>query len=213
MKVAVDLKTSALLAQAAAWRLASLVLERPRTGRRDEIERLSCELTDGELAAYAKGAQDLTEENYHRLFGPGGTVSPREVSYCGFEDPGRLMAELNTFYRAFSFEPRREEPNDHISVEVGFVGYLFLKEAYAGLRKSTGAAEITRSARERFMNDHVLRCAEGIQNGLHESPPCLRQVFLWLVKESAAERGRNASLAPSTGPRSSPLERLEPVDS
>ena len=188
MNAALDLKTEELLAQAAAWRLASLLLERPRPGWPDEIETLSCEVTDRELSAYARETGDGTEETYHRLFGPGGIVSPREVSYCGFEDPGRLMAELNAFYRAFWFEPRREEPIDHISVETGFVGYLFLKEAYAGLRRSRDATEITRSARERFTNEHVLRCADGIIGRLDDSSPALQQVCLWLLKKAGGGR-------------------------
>jgi hypothetical protein len=184
MNAALDLRTEELLAQAAAWRLASLLLERPRPWWRDEIEKLSCEVADRELSAYAREAGDETEETYHRLFGPGGIVSPREVSYCGFEDPGRLMAELNAFYHAFLFEPRREEPIDHISVEAGFVGYLFLKQAYATLRRSVDASEITRNARARFASEHLLRCAEGISGRLDQCPLSLRQVFSWLVKKA-----------------------------
>jgi TorA maturation chaperone TorD len=187
MNAALDFRTSDLLAEAASWRLASLLVERPRPGWRHEIERLSREAADQELAACARDAQEATEENYQRLFGPGGIVSPREVSYCGFEDPGRLMAELSAFYRAFLFEPRREEPIDHISVEAGFVGYLFLKEAYAGLRRSMEAAEITRSARERFTNEHVLRCAEGIIGRLDGS--ChVQKVLAWAVQKAPAHR-------------------------
>jgi nitrate reductase assembly molybdenum cofactor insertion protein NarJ len=186
MSAALDLKTGELLAQAACWRLASLLLERPRPGWRNEIEKLSREVADRELAACARDVGDETEETYHRLFGPGGIVSPREVSYCGFEDPGRLMAELNAFYRAFLFEPRREEPIDHIAVETGFVGYLFLKESYAGLRRSGDAVEITRSARERFTNEHVLRCADGIIRAL-DVRFSARRVCLWLGKKPAGD--------------------------
>jgi len=188
MNVTAEVKSGDLLAQAAAWRLVSLLLERPREGWREEIEKLSAEVTGRELTACAKDAMDQTEEAYHRLFGPGGAVSPREVSYCGFEDPGWLMAELSAFYRAFSFEPRREEPIDHVAVESGFLGYLFLKEAYAETRGDSEAAEITRSARQRFMKEHLLRCADGILDRLNDGPGSLQRIFLWLVKNARERR-------------------------
>lgn len=182
MSIPADLKTGQLLAQAAAWRLASLLLERPRPEWKSEIAKLRNEVADRKLASYAKRAACGTEESYHRIFGPAGAVSPREVSYCGFEDPGRLMAELASFYQAFSFQPRREEPIDHISVEAGFVGYLFLKEAYAQMRGDSESAEITKSARERFTGEHLGRCAQGMIAQLSDGPPYLRSALLWLVK-------------------------------
>jgi hypothetical protein len=175
-----------LLSEAAAWRLVSLLLERPRAQWHREIEQLSSEANDKQLSSCAREAKPATEELYHRWFGPGGAVSPREVSYCGFEDPGRLMAELNSFYHAFSYRPRREEPIDHISVEAGFVGYLFLKEAYAKQRGDSEAADITQIARKRFINEHVSHCASGIVDRLKYSPLYLRKVFLWVVKKAQA---------------------------
>jgi len=185
-KMSLDVHVQELVAQAAAWRLASLLLERPRHEWKDEISAVRSEVADEELSSCAEKAQQGTEEAYHRLFGPGGKVSPREVSYCGFEDPGRLMAELQSFYQAFSYLPRREESIDHVSVEAGFVGYLFLKEAYARTQENAGAAQITKSARSRFMKEHVSRCAAGIFDRLNDSTSYLQGAFLWLV-----EKGRN----------------------
>ena len=182
MKAMAEAQAQKLVAQAAAWRLASLLLERPRGQWHSEIEQLSFEASDEKLSCCVREAKPVTEELYHRCFGPGGTVSPREVSYCGFEDPGRLMAELNSFYHAFSYSPRREEPIDHVAVEAGFVGYLFLKEAYASQRGDADAAEVTKRARERFMNEHLLRCACGIIEGLNKNPIYLRNIVLWLTK-------------------------------
>lgn len=187
MNVAFDLKTEELLAQATVWRLASLLLERPRPEWRNEIAKLSSGVIDRELADCAKDAGDGTEEAYHRLFGPGGAVSPREVSYCGFEDPGHLMANLRAFYDAFSFRPQREEPIDHISVEAGFVGYLFLKEAYAWTQGNWDGAAITKDAREHFMNEHVTRCAGGMHRRMGDSPCYLRGVFLWMLGRARSD--------------------------
>ncbi len=173
--------TEALVAQAAAWRLASLLLERPRPQWRNEIAELASEVSDQKLRLSVAETEQATEELYHRLFGPGGTISPREVSYCGMEDPGQVMAHLASFYQAFSFTPRREESIDHISVEAGFVGYLFLKEAYAQLQGDTESGEITQDARERFIKQHLDRCAEGLISRLNDFPLYVRNVLSWLA--------------------------------
>ncbi len=183
MKNTADFKSEELVAQAAAWRLASLLLERPRSGWKKQIGALCSEVTDPELSFCAQQADQGTEELYQRLFGPGGIISPREVSYCGFEDPGRLMAELQSYYHAFSFRPRREESIDHISVESGFVGYLLLKEAYAEMQGDAEAAEITKNARERFTNEHLARCARGMIARPTDIPFYLRNVLSWLAEK------------------------------
>ena len=185
MKISPDHYGTRLLAQAAAWRLASLLLERPGPEWKRKIVELCSEVTDHELSSSAKRAHHGSEEIYQRLFGPGGAVSPREVSYCGFEDPGRLMAELQSFYDVFSFAPRREECIDHVAVEAGFVGYLFLKEAYAEMRGAGKSARVTKTARERFVTEHVVRCAIGMIDRLtDESPHYVRNVLLWVANKA-----------------------------
>ncbi len=173
--------TEGLLTQAAAWRLASLLLERPRPQWRSEIIQLAPEIKDKNLRDSATNSAEATEELYHRLFGPGGTASPREVSYCGMEDPGQVMAQLSSFYQAFSFTPRREDSIDHISVEAGFIGYLFLKEAYAELQGDRESGDITKHARENFFRDHVERCVRGLVQRAEEFPPYIRNVLSWLT--------------------------------
>jgi nitrate reductase assembly molybdenum cofactor insertion protein NarJ len=173
--------TEALLAQAAAWRLASLLLERPRPQWRTELTELAPEVKDEALRDSATETEEATEELYQRLFGPGGAISPREVSYCGMEDPGQVMAQLASFYQAFSFTPRREDSIDHISVEAGFVGYLFLKQAYAELQGDTDSGNITKEARERFVKEHLERCAQGLLNHLDDFPQYVRNVLSWLA--------------------------------
>jgi nitrate reductase assembly molybdenum cofactor insertion protein NarJ len=183
MNVSADPKTQQLVAQAAAWRLASLLLERPRQEWKNELLKLCSEVADRKLLSSAKRAAQVSEEIYHRIFGPGGTASPREVSYCGFEDPGRVMADVAAFYQAFAFQPRREEAIDHIAVEAGFVSYLLLKEAYARTRGDAESVEVTNSARRRFVDDHIGQCARGMMNRLKEVPPYLRGVLSWLAEK------------------------------
>lgn len=181
MSRAIPSTTEALVSEAAAWRLASALLERPRPQWRSEIVELAAEVAEQKLRSSAAETQEATEELYHRLFGPGGAISPREVSYCGFEDPGQVMAQLATFYQAFSFAPRREESIDHISVEAGFVGYLFLKEAYARLQGNEESEVVTEQARQRFITEHLQRCAQGMIDRVSDLPPYLKNVLSWLA--------------------------------
>jgi nitrate reductase assembly molybdenum cofactor insertion protein NarJ len=193
MSIGSDRNAIDLLAHAASWRLASLLLERPRPGWRDEIEKLSCEVADQELSTVAE-VTDETEGVYHWFFGPGGVVSPREVSYCGFEDPGHLMADLASFYDGFSFRPQREEPIDHISVETGFVGYLFLKEAYARTEGNQEAAKVAEQGRELFIKEHVARCAEGMEKRTRDGASHIAKVLLWVMR-MARESSSDALVA------------------
>ena len=145
----------ATVAAAAEWRLIGLLLERPRPGWREEIEALAGESGDDALRRAAASAGAANEGTYLHLVGPGGLVSPREVSYRPMEDPGWVLADLRRFYDAFAFHPRAEDPIDHIAVETSFVGYLFLKEAFARAGGDDVAAETTAAARRDFLEAHL----------------------------------------------------------
>ena len=188
MTIRHEFQSEELLTRAAAWRLASLLLERPTPEWKNKIAQLCSEITDEKLLACAVQAGQAGEEIYHRLFGPGGTLSPREVSYCGFEDPGRLMAELQAFYQAFLFHPQREEAIDHLSVEAGFIGYLFLKEVYAQMDGNPEAAKVTKSARERFADEHIARCVAGMIERTSEKPGYIQLLLLWLIDRVERDR-------------------------
>jgi hypothetical protein len=150
-----------LLAEAAAWRLLGLLLERLRGGWWREVEELSRELGDPELAAAVDAAREEAAEGlYLALLGPGGVASAREVSYRGMEDPGRILADLRAFYGAFAFNPNTEEAADHLSVEAGFLGFLRLKEAFARARGEGEKAAIAADAASRFRADHLSACAQ-----------------------------------------------------
>lgn len=150
------------VARAAEFRLIGLLLERPKEGSRAAIEALAREVGDDALKALADRLAAFDEPSYVALLGPGGPVSPREAAYCRREDPGRIMADLAGFYRAFAFEPRTEDPPDHVAVETGFAGYLHLKEAYARMRGDAEAADVTIAARGRFLAEHLAPLAAGM---------------------------------------------------
>jgi len=143
------------LSDAAAWRLAGLLLERPRPGWHGEVKALSREVKDPALQVAAAASREAAEGAYLRLLGPGGALSPREVAYRAKEDPGRVLADIAGFYRAFSFSPRAEDPIDHVSVETNFAAYLCLKVAYALREGNREDAETTSRALHLFAEEHL----------------------------------------------------------
>jgi nitrate reductase assembly molybdenum cofactor insertion protein NarJ len=151
-----DPRVRELLAEATVWRLLSLLFERPRKGWREDVEALSSVVTDPALGSAAGAAHEEASEGlYLALLGPGGLVSPREVTYRGMEDPGQILADISTFYNAFAFQPETEEAPDHLAVEAGFLGYLCLKEGYALARGNEEEAEVAAKAAARFRESHL----------------------------------------------------------
>jgi Nitrate reductase delta subunit len=177
-----------LLAQAAAWRMAALLLERPRCTWQSEITALATEIAEQQLRSAAGESGEATEELYQSLFGPGGSVSPREVTYCGMEDPGRIMAELAAWYTAFAFAPRVEECADHICVEAGFVGYLLLKQAYTHMQGDLDSEQLVEQAKNRFIKQHLNRSAQGILTRSAELPAYMQTVLSWLAAHGCQDQ-------------------------
>jgi nitrate reductase assembly molybdenum cofactor insertion protein NarJ len=156
MNPLLDERQRRLLAEAAEWRMISLLLECPAAGWREKVAALAPEVADRDLAAAAEAAlSEATEGAYHSLFGPGGPVAPREVSHGRLVEFGHLLAELEAQYQAFAYQPQTAEPADHASVEAGFVAYLRLKEAYALACGDAERAAVTAEAARRFLEDHL----------------------------------------------------------
>jgi TorA maturation chaperone TorD len=145
-----------LLADAAQWRLISLLLLRPTTERKQEVRQLADEVGEQAMAAAAHDwCEHATEGAYLHLLGPGGLVPAREVAYRPFADPGWLLADVNRYHQAFGYHADPEEPPDHLAALADFVAYLFVKEAYARHCDDDERAKATRAARERFVEEHV----------------------------------------------------------
>jgi TorA maturation chaperone TorD len=147
-----------ILRAAATWRFIGLLLERPRGSWLAEIRSLSQEAGAPALAGLAESAGDASEGIYLRILGPGGTVSPREIAYRA-DDPGAVLASLSEFYQAFAFRPAAEDPPDHLAVEVGFLGYLHLKKAYAQLSGDPDGIAVTDRAITRLEREHLRNIA------------------------------------------------------
>lgn len=150
-----------LLAEASEWRLISLLFDCPTNDWRKQVSDLAAVLEDKILKRAAIAAQtEASEGLFHSVFGPGGPAPGREISYRGWVQPGYMLAEVATFYDAFSYEPITDEVPDHVSVETGFIAYLRLKEAFAREEADMEAAEITTEASKKFIDEHLSKYAE-----------------------------------------------------
>jgi hypothetical protein len=188
-----DQAVTGLLQQAADYRLIGLLLERPREGWIQQVSELGLTSTDANLRLAAEKAAEAREGVYLDALGPGGVVSPREVGHRVAGDPGHILSEIEGFYTAFAFQPRTEEPSDHISVEAGFMGFLALKEAYAVSSGDAESAQTTREAAEKFRASHLVAFAEPISVALDNT-----------VVDYLALTGK--ALLSRTGPRPKDLE-------
>ncbi len=158
-----DERTRVLIADAARWRLLSLLFERPRGDWRAQVAALADSVDEEELRAVAlRAARQGNQSQFLAALGPGSEASPREVAYRPLGDAGHLLAELQSFYDAFAFHPETEEPADHVAVETAFVSYLQLKEAYARASGDTEAASIVSDAAATFLREHLCAIAASL---------------------------------------------------
>jgi TorA maturation chaperone TorD len=159
-----------VLRDAASWTLLGQLFECPHERWRIQISHLAEELADDAFtkAVEAVGS-DATEGQYHSVFGPGGPASPREATYHDTLELGSLMSELSAFYQGFAYSSGLDEPPDHIAVELGFVGYLRLKQAYAMAAGDDEHATVASLAAERFIADHLAISAVPLARTLRTS--------------------------------------------
>ncbi len=156
--------------EAAEWRMIALLLERPRDRWWSEVADLALNVQDPALVEAAAAAADAREGTYLAWAGTGGRVSLREAGHRASADPAHVLAEIESYYAAFAYQPAREDPCDHLAVEAGFVSYLKLKEAYAIARGSAEEADVTHKAAEQFIARHIACMAEPVANALSEDP-------------------------------------------
>jgi nitrate reductase assembly molybdenum cofactor insertion protein NarJ len=186
-----------LLREAAEWRLIGLLLEYPSCGWREQVAEVAAEVTDPRLRAAAGEAPAQASEGlYQSIFGPGGPVSPREVTYLGGIQLGYLLSELAACYDAFAYHPATTEPADHLSVECGFVAYLKLKQAYALSCGDSEHAQLTAEAAERFMAEHLSAMAQPVSEALASGFPS----YLAVAAELLLERTGRPRSAPAPIP-------------
>jgi nitrate reductase assembly molybdenum cofactor insertion protein NarJ len=184
--VELDSRVAELLIEACEWRMAGLLFEYPAGAWHDRVQALTQTSGSAVLAQAADAALVQASEGLHySLFGPGGPVSPREVSYSPSLQPGYLLSELSAYYEAFGYTPEMEETPDHIAVEAGFAAYLRLKEAYALMCGDHERATVTREAAESFVRQHLASMAQPIYQALEANGPPYLAIAARLVLERA----------------------------
>jgi nitrate reductase assembly molybdenum cofactor insertion protein NarJ len=165
-----DARQRERLREAVEWRLLGLLFEPPSPAWREQVRALIPETESSGLQAAAQAAvEEARESLFCTLFGPGGSAPAREASCTQAVELGSLMAELAAYYEAFGYQPATAEPPDHIAVELGFMGYLRLKEAYALACEDAERAALTAEAAERFLRQHLRVLAGPLVSALRSS--------------------------------------------
>ncbi len=200
-----EARVAALLHEAAAWRLLGLLLERPHDEWWQGVKTLSRACADPEIVGAAEAAVAAGDEgHYLAIVGPGGPVSLRAVTYRGMEDPGRIIADLRSFYEAFAFHPATEEAPDHLAVEAGFLGYLYLKEAYARARGSEDEADVAAQAAACFREEHLSGLAWPVADRLQSAGVRYLAVAATALARRAGSRRRAEAKLSSPAPICNP---------
>lgn len=164
------------LSEAAAWHFLALLFENPRSGWHEEVRSVARETGRKELRRLADQAQSAVGEEYSKVMGPKGTVSPIESTYQECVDTSTVRSELLDLYRSLSYPPPPELPADHIAVEIDFVASLLLREAFAEAECQAATLVRLRKARERFVENHLCSFAKSLARHLEgQSPGYLRE--------------------------------------
>ncbi len=203
--MAPDLSVPAAIArlfeEAAEWRLLGLLFEYPTEAWRRRLEALSPDLPSESLRGLAAAALAQASSGLHvALFGPGGAVRAREVSYRSGVQPGYLMAELAAYYEAFGYQPALDEPGDHMAVTLGFVSYLKLKQAYALAAGATEHARIAEEAAADFLHDHLGAYAGPVAAALEDSGPAYLAQAARIIHSRAGDPPGGARMSGSHWP-------------
>ncbi len=155
-----------LLEVGATWRFLSLLFRCPSDAPALSIRTLAWELPPqwrpkAREIGSASGCPRL-EAAYHGLLGSAGPVSPYESDYQGpgregLREKGAILGDVAGFYKAFAFDHSKEmlETPDHIAVELAFMSYLKLKEAYACMDGDHEAYRTCLEAEDKFLNEHL----------------------------------------------------------
>lgn len=151
------------LTRATLCRTLAVALRAPKPGHVEELSALAEALprdTREPFLALAKLAGPDLESEHHRLLGAGGSCPPAESDHLPWRTlggKGPILGDVAAFYRAFAFEPDREqrESPDHVAVELSFLGWMHLRAAHARHEGLAGEAEIVEQAINTFMTEHA----------------------------------------------------------
>jgi len=191
MTIPAEVRT--LLDESAEWRLLGLLFEYPAENWRAQVESLLPSLARADLRSIADEALAHHSEGLHSaLFGPAGTAPVREVTHKGGVQSGYLMAEISAFYDAFDYRHDAGEADDHLAVQLGFVGFLKMKQAAALLAGDEDSAAITRDAAVEFLKEHIAMQAEPVAGRLEQFGPDYLIAASRLILEHAGPSPRSS---------------------
>jgi TorA maturation chaperone TorD len=177
-------KAEMALARGVLYRLCAHAFRHPGAGWLEEWKEIArgggaglevlalsghagAELHDAFDLAFAAGCDvEAVRVRHAHLIGhsPRAGATPYETEWTGAA--GELLqyhqlADLAGFYRAFGLELASDcdERADHLSIELCFLEFLCVKEAYAEERGLADLAALTREAQQKFLDEHLLRWA------------------------------------------------------
>ncbi len=174
-----------LLSEGACWKFFSLLFRCPSDEPFFSIGTLIRELAPDVRSQAQATIGSLLDDSqleaaYHRLLGSGGPVSPYESDYQGpgsegMRERGVVMGDVAAFYKAFAFDASKEmlEAPDHLAIELAFMSFLKLKEAYACMDGDEDAYRLCLEAEHKFLGEHLLVWAPEfvervLERGAHE---------------------------------------------
>ncbi|MBI4212499.1 MAG: molecular chaperone TorD family protein [Deltaproteobacteria bacterium] len=167
----------------ALWRtdfygLLTFVFSRPSPMTFSNIRELSWNLmerADDQLKLQLHGFTASTLDvatittAYDRLFDESNGCSLCEGRYH-FDERRTVMADITTFYRAFSFSTQGEkQPVDALVVELEYMQFMAQKIVHALEKNKKNSAEVTSCAMRQFLLDHLGRWVPMFSTHLMES--------------------------------------------
>ncbi|HEY3324935.1 MAG TPA: molecular chaperone TorD family protein [Planctomycetota bacterium] len=178
--------TDQLLQETAAWRLIGLLFEVPTAADwRQDVNALASEIAAEDVQQAAQAAiLDASEGLYHAAIAPSGRVSLREVTYRQSMTPGQFLSEIAAFYKAFAYQPSLKEAPDHIAIQIGFISYLRMKEAFSLVHGNAEEASIAADAARKFADEHLKTLASRVAEALQNCPAR----YLQLAAEAVVRR-------------------------
>lgn len=127
------------------------------------FQRLAEEFQEMDSLWSLADARQRLEHEYNRLFAHLGSAKcpPYETEY-GYDNvfqKTQAMADIAGFYRAYGLETadKNTERVDFIGMELEFMSYLALNEAYALEHQNEEQREITVDTQRKFLRDHLGR--------------------------------------------------------
>ncbi len=117
----------------------------------------------------------------------GGEAPPYESQYgrLNLGQQSEEMADIAGFYRAFGLKAPEKERVDHLAVELEFMAFLALKEAWALHSGEPERALEVRTAQTRFVADHLARWVPVFAGRFETQDPALAGALRdWIARDA-----------------------------